>query len=857
MTISVAHYWAVVLLALLPMVWWAQRHSFTGFTSRQRALQAVVRSLVLLLLTFALMQPTWDRAGRWLSIVYLLDQSASVSPASAATASQWIVATTREGEPDHWRALTFGATTAPLDDLTAIEAIGAIGRTGETALRSTSVSVAGATNLERAVRDAVRQFAPNHVKRLVLMTDGHETSGHLADAIRALQRQGIAVYTMPLDPRNLGDAWVDDVRVPDVTTIDEPFPVTVQVLGQTDAPAVLEILQDDSVLDARSLQLSARPQQVVLEASLDEVGTAELVVRLRAGGDALAGNNQVRISTLVVERPRVLYVEGYVESQRFLTAALEAGGLTVETATAASLPDDPSALEPYAAVIVSDVEADALRESQMAALSAYVSDLGGGFVMAGGDAMYGEEGYADTTLEALLPITFSVKERPEEFALIIVLDKSWSMVGEKIELSKEASKAAVDVLADHHQIGVVAFNNSLDWPVLLQRASNREWIKNKISTIMPSGHTNVYPALEEAFLGLDAVEVLLKHVILLSDGRTYPDDYEGLVTKMAEAGITVSTVAMGQEADRELLANIADWGGGRGYFAEDAQEVPQIFAKETRRAAQPTLVEEPFSPMVRKRAEMFKGIDFTSSPPLRGYLSTQLKDTSEALLMSGDDDPILARWQYGLGRAVAFTSDVKNRWATDWLQWSGYGKFWTQLVRETMHGPDDRARALHVTRRGDRAHVTIEFPLAAGEADTPPTLDRVDASGDTRVVQIVRVGPGAYTGDVELTAGDHRFDLVLPDGTETSRSILYSYPEEYRFRPANVELLRAVARDTGGAFAPSTETLFAGDGVRTTRPIALWPYLAALALALYLLDLLLRRIRLFEAGADFAPPFQP
>ena len=311
MTISVAHYWPVVLLALLPMVWWAQRHSFTGFTARQRALQAVVRSLVLLLLTFALMQPTWDRAGRWLSIVYLLDQSASVSPASAATASQWIVATTREGEPDHWRALTFGATTAPLDDLAAINAInaiGAIGRITDAALPSASTPAAGATNLERAVRDAARQFAPNHVKRLVLMTDGHETSGHLADAIGALQRQGIAVYTMPLDPRNLGDAWVDDVRVPDVTTIDEPFPVTVQVLGQTDAPAVLEVLQGDTVLDARSLQLSVRPQQVVLEASLDEAGAAELVVRLRAGGDALAGNNQVRVSTLVVERPRVLYV---------------------------------------------------------------------------------------------------------------------------------------------------------------------------------------------------------------------------------------------------------------------------------------------------------------------------------------------------------------------------------------------------------------------------------------------------------------------------------------------------------------------------------------------------------------------
>ena len=849
MSISVTQYWPLVLLALLPLVWWTQHHSFTGFSARQRILQAAVRSLVLLLLTFALMQPTWARAGRWLSVVYLLDQSASVSPTSAATAAQWIAAATREGEPDHWRAMTFGATTAALDSLEAVEAVG---RPAETPQPSSGV--AGATDLERAVREAAREFVPNHVKRLVLMTDGHETTGHLADALGALQRQDIAVYTMPLDPREVGDAWVDEVSVPNVATVDEPFPVTVQVFGQADAPAIVEVLRGDTVLHARSLQLAAGPQQVVLEGRLDEAGAAELVVRLRAGRDALLGNNSMRVSTVVVERPRVLYVEGHVESQRFLTAALEAGGLTVETATAASLPDDVSALEPYGAVIFSDVQADALREPQMEALAAYVSDLGGGFVMAGGDAMYGEEGYADTTLEALLPITFSVKERPEEFALIIVLDKSWSMVGEKIELSKEASKAAVEVLADHHQIGVVAFNNSLDWPVLLQRASNREWIKNKISTIMPSGHTNVYPALEEAYLGLDEVEGRLKHVILLSDGRTYPDDYEGLVTKMAEAGITVSTVAMGQEADRELLANIAGWGEGRDYVVEDAQEVPQIFAKETRRAAQPTLVEEPFNPRVRKRAEMFKGIDFTSSPPLRGYLSTQLKDTSEALLVSDDDDPILARWQYGLGRAVAFTSDVKNRWATEWLQWPGYGKFWTQLVRETMHGPDDRARALQVRRAADRAHITIQVPLGAEQMDTPPALEQTDPDGTTRVIETARVGPGAYSAAVELTAGDHDFSAVLPDGTQTSRSVLYSYPEEYRFRPANIGLLRAVARDTGGVFAPSTENLFEDDGARTTRPIALWPYLAALALALYLLDLLLRRVRVFDAGAEFAAP---
>ena len=493
----------------------------------------------------------------------------------------------------------------------------------------------------------------------------------------------------------------------------------------------------------------------------------------------------------------------------------------------------------------------------MEALSGYVSDYGGGFIMAGGDAMYGEEGYADSVLEALLPITFTVKERPEEFALIIVLDKSWSMVGEKIELSKEASKAAVDVLDDHHEIGVVAFNNSLDWPVLLQRASNREWIKDKISTIMPSGHTNVYPALEEAFLGLEGSESRLKHVILLSDGRTYPDDYEGLVTKMAEMGITVSTVAMGQEADRELLENIADWGEGRGYFVEDVEEVPQIFAQETRRAARPTLVEVPFSPIVGKSVEMFKGIDFASSPPLHGYLSTRLKETSEALLISEEDDPILARWQFGLGRAVAFTSDVKNRWATEWLEWPGYGKFWTQLVRQTMRGSDDRVRALTVKREADRARITVDIPPAAGNVNAPPTVRWTVGNGMTTTIKTERVSSASYAASVTLgPEDDQTFQTNLPDGSEVARSLLYSYPAEYQFRPPNVELLQAIARDTGGVFAPSPEQIFEDDGVRTVRPLALWPFLAALALVFYLLDLLLRRIRLFKASSDLTLPFQ-
>ena len=226
-------------------------------------------------------------------------------------------------------------------------------------------------------------------------------------------------------------------------------------------------------------------------------------------------NNQSRQSIWVIEQPRVMYVEGFEKSQRFLIEALESGGISVEFVRPEDLPRTKEELEPYDAIVFSDVPPSLVTDNQLEALSAFVSEFGRGFVLSGGDAMYGEDGYAESPIEKMLPVTFSVRERPEEFALIIVLDKSWSMVGPKIELSKEASKAAVDVLADHHQIGVVAFNNSFDWPVLLQQASNRTWIKNKISTIMPSGHTNIFPALEEAYTSLLEASDHLKHIILL------------------------------------------------------------------------------------------------------------------------------------------------------------------------------------------------------------------------------------------------------------------------------------------------------------------------------------------------------
>src|SRR5437773_8677764 len=485
----------------------------------------------------------------------------------------------------------------------------------------------------------------------------------------------------------------------------------------------------------------------------------------------------------------------------------------------------------------------------MRSLATYVRDLGVGFILAGGENNYGEGGYAKTAIEEVLPVTFEAKkEKPDSVAMIMVLDKSGSMGGQKIEMTKEAAKAPLALLKDTDNFGVVAFDYKFYWPVKFQTVANRSTITQAISTIIAGGETNIYPALREAYIQLAGATTQVKHVILLSDGRSLPDDFEGLTKQMAESKITVSTVAVGNGADRELLANIANRGHGRTYYLEDPAAVPQIYSAETELSTGKTLREESFKPVVKKSVEAFKGIDFNTAPPLLGYVATKSKETSEGLLESKRKDPILARWQYGLGKTAAFLSDLKDRWAVDWLRWKGYPKFWSQVVRETMRRQDNDEFKFRVVKDGTEAKITINAIQKDGQFKNKlePQIRVLGPDESISDIVVHQVGPGGYEAKFSLgKKGSYLFRAV---GAESgaSRVLAYSYPDEYHFYPPNTEVLRSISNETNGRFQPNAADIFDSQGESADFPIPLWPYFAAAALLLYLADVTLRRVRLFE-----------
>jgi len=838
-------YWPALLLLIIPYLWWVKQRTQNDLSPKHLELATIVRSAIVALIAFALMQPVIYRSGAFISVVYLLDVSESVSPQAIQSAIQWIQQTNDAGHADHARFIPFGANSAVFENLDQLKDV----QVASSASRG-SIDQSG-TDIEGAIDSAIRSFAPHHLKRLVLLSDGNENSGHMMNMLSRLKSENIHVYAVPSQARTNRDVWVENIMAPAEVTAEELFPMEVHVYSQMDTAAEVEIKHGDKILGTKKLALVRGLNRVAFETSIkDEAGPVMLDAEVRAPGDPFPQNNRFRSSIVVQGRPKILYVEGHPQSSHYLEAALGNEGLSVNSVSSSTIPASIEELDAYDAIVLSDVARSSLSDQQMKTFATYVRELGGGFILSGGENNYGEGGYSKTAIEDMLPVTFEAKkEKPDSVAMIMVLDKSGSMGGQKIEMTKEAAKAPLALLKDTDSFGVVAFDYNFYWPVKFQPVSNRVEITQAISTIIAGGETNIYPALREAFIQLAAASTQVKHVILLSDGRSLPDDFEGLTKKMADSKITVSTVAVGNGADRELLTQIANWGKGRTYYLEDPSAVPQIFTEETELATGKTLREESFKPVVKKNVEAFKGIDFNTAPPLLGYVATKAKDTAEVLLESKRKDPILARWQYGLGKTAAFLSDLKDRWAVDWLKWNGYPKFWSQLVRETMRRHDDDEFDFRVTKDGSEAKIAINAIRKDGQfrnkLDTQVRVVGPDqAISDVAVHQ---VGPGAYEAKYSLAKkGSYLFRAVGADSGGASRVLAYSYPDEYHFYPPNTDLLRSISAETKGRFQPRTEDIFEANGETTALPTPLWPYLTALALLLYLADVLLRRVRLFE-----------
>lgn len=711
------------------------------------------------------------------------------------------------------------------------------------------------TNPEAAVRVALDLFPEDCQKRIVLMTDGNENIGNVL--VKAEIAGSVQIDTVLLSTRGADteEVLMDSLIGPGSVGLGRIFELKAMVKSTVETTATLKFFRDKLYLTQQKVELSAdRINVFPLQQKLDREGAHVYEAFIEPLTDTMRENNSAKALVTTSGKPKILYVAAHKAGADYLYETLKRKGMAVVLLTDPSkLPVSLSEMQEYNTVIFDDVPADSLSGAQMRMIESYVHDLGGGFVMIGGENSFGGGNYHKTPVENVMPVKMIPERKKRSLSIILAIDRSGSMATPsagyvKLELAKEAATSVVGFLTDKDQLGVIAFDAEAQEIVRLEKVASKVEIEDKIAAIQAGGGTNIYPALEIAHGRLKDADTQLKHIILASDGKSLQsDDLYPLVSEMAGSKITVSTIAIGVDADREMMQKLADLGAGRYYETNDAGDLPRIFVKEAF-AASELIVERDFRPVASEDVEILKGIAPDSLPMLRGYVGTSLKDGASAFITSDTGDPVLAGWQYGLGRTLAFTSDAKPKWAVEWLRWEAFSKFWSQAIGWSAAAP------------AGEFHVSANIVENVGSI----TVDAVDSNGRFRNFldfQVSVVGPDLARENIalrQLASGRYEatFDAAhmgtylahvseMKDGKAVSSQntgAVVSYSPEYRDMQPNAPLLKSLSMATGGRFNPEPAEVAAHGEAGVWRLQTLWQLLVLVSIPLFFLDVALRRI---------------
>jgi hypothetical protein len=500
-----------------------------------------------------------------------------------------------------------------------------------------------------------------------------------------------------------------------------------------------------------------------------------------------------------------------------------------------------------------------LTLDQQRTLQSYVQDLGRGLTVVGGARTFAPGGYEGTVLDDMLPVSAEPPIEPQQgsLALFLVIDRSGSMDilsggpgqgsgATKLAMAREAAIQAADLLQPDDTLGVIAFDSAFQWVVEPTRLHDQADVRQAqalIGSIRPGGGTSILAPLTAAFEAAAASDAPLKHVVLLTDGESNDRGYEDLIQRMKPSQITLSTLAIGSDADTKLLSSLARLGGGRYYFTERTAQIPRIASKETTILTRNAVVDGRVGAVVGDPSPILRSLpgDF---PALSGYVATTRKDRAVTALETERGHPLLAHWQYGLGRVVAWTSEGQQGWTSDWAQWPSAGQFWAQAIRWSMPAPvaSDFVPSVRVGADGRQVALNVQ---ALGEGgrfadlqDTRATV--VGPDGQAREMALPQRGPGSYGLDT-LADVPGTYRVLFKQGARQELAA-FSLPDAVEAHVAGVNraLLEQIARSTGGREVRDVaDVAFAGDGPEP--PVELWPWLLALAIVLLPLDVYLRR----------------
>ena len=813
-----AREWALLLLTA-PLLWtfWEWR-----LTRRHAAL--LLKAAASAAIILALAEPRLRVFETKVAVAALIDSSGSIPQEQIEQQRKMAASMEAARGRDALRLISFDESTQGLRSSSS-----------EPATRSAG------TNLEAAISNALAALPAGRVPRIALISDGWETQGAVERALWKAQTLGVPIDTIPLEGRPEPELRFASVEVPARAFVGENIPIELSIVSPRAAAATVQLTVGGKTIGRSDLNLQTGGNRVHVRARIKVAGATLLTGRVDA-----PELGEIRFDrSIALDRPRALLIStDPAESDRHLLQVLAAAEFHVDRHERSL----PPSLSSYHVVIANNQDLEAWAQKEKERLEEFVQE-GGGFVLIAGEKnLYLEppENY-DGPLARMLPAELAPPRTPEGTSVVLVLDKSSSMEGKKMQLARQSAIGVVNNLRRIDRVGVLVFDNSFQWAVPLRPNREPEVIKQLISGIIADGGTQIAPALHEAYRGIRETESVYKHILLLTDGISEEGDSITLARESARQKITISTVGLGQDVNRAYLERVAETAEGRSYFLIDVLGLEQIVLRDVMEHTGSSIMEASVVPEQLSEVEIFDGVSIEDSGPLLGWVKFRSKPRAETLLtvgQEGEKDPLLVRWQYGLGRSAVFASDAKARWAANWLGWPGFDRLWTNLLRDLL----PRSPATEATTRYDGAkdEIVVSYRLSGRQGLEPP-----DPLPDLFVL-----GPSDFRQAVPLRrVAEREYESRFPIGGRVglfrirAESALGQFPEIAHYRAnnelerygANTALLQGIASQTGGRFNPEPAQVFDAGGRSVRTSMDLWPGLLVLATLLNLLELLGRK----------------
>lgn len=882
--------WLLLLLAAFPLGWLGLR--WFHAMSRLRAWTSILaRALLLALIAMMLAGAATVRQTDRLAVIALVDVSESVrrfapsgdiTGSAAETIAEWL----RRAGQGRGPGDLLGVVAFDGEAMAVMTPRGG-GGDGEGMSPPLDVQIAEGTNIARAIELGAAMFPPDAARRLVLISDGNETSGNALKAAREVAGGAGSMRTpidvLPLAYRVERETIVEFVDAPPRASSESTVAVRVGLRSTGGGSGELRLFREGRPIDlngaaegyGRRVQWEGERHVETIEVKLDDTPIHRFEAFFEPDSrstDTLADNNRGEAFTVTPGKGAVLLVDAVSGGASqgagaTLAQTLRDADIDVEVQAPEMFPSDLLSLHAYDLILFQNVAAEQVSRAGQVALRDYVTQLGGGFVMIGGPDSFGAGGWNGTPLEEILPVKLDLPEQliVPSAAIIFVLDSSGSMSSSVLggmrsqqDIANEGTALAIETLDKEDLVGVIEFSSAYRVVIPLAKNSNPSANADLVRGISSDGGTNMFPAIARAESMLNGVDAKVKHVIVLSDGRSSGSAATGfqLAERMRASDITISTIAVGDRVESAVLEEIAVRGGGTFHRVVDPMVLPRVFVKEVRVVRKPLVRESLFEPVVRPVGSPLTAGMGADWPALGGLVLTQRREepaiTYAAMAPSGE--PLLAHWNVGLGRVAAFTSDAHD-WAQRWLGWPGYQRLWTQMAR-TLARPASSNRYDLITEVTDEG---VRVRLEAFDDDGGP-LDLLSIPGKVYVpgrdepveIRLSQTGPGVYEGSLDSEqTGTYIVALTPRSGARQLAPVIGGATRmrgaEYRRLSSDVGALRRIAEDTGGRLldldAPETAQLFDRSQISPSVAVSpIWRTLMAWTLVIFLLDVATRRV---------------